>query len=173
MDKEIWVDIIGFEGLYAISNHGRLWSYKINGIKKAFLTTKGYISATLHKSGKTYNYNVHRGVATYFVKGKRDGYEVNHIDGNKENNYYKNLEWVSKQDNMLHAKNNGLVRKGDYSKPKLMKPLLCYARDGSFIGEFDSAKRASEILKLDSSGITKVAKGKLKSIHGYKFVYKV
>ena len=171
--KEEWKDLENFEGLYQISNFGRVKSLYKNIIRKPQKQSNGYLFLTLHKDKKIYNLNIHRAVAIHFL-GKKSDMEVNHIDGDKENNCVNNLEWVTKKENQRHAVKTGLRRTGDYANTFNMKPILCYAIvDNSFIGEFDSTKRAAKELGLDASTITKILKGKKKTTKGYKFIYKV
>lgn len=179
--REEWKDIKGFEGLYQISNLGRVKSLYKNIIRKPQKQPNGYLFLTLHKDGKIYNLNIHRTVAFHFLEIK-EGKEINHKDGNKENNVVDldnlygdstNLEWITKSENQKHAVKTGLRKTGDYVNTFLMKPILCFTVDGVFIKEFDCTKRAAKELGLDSSTITKILKGKNKSTKGYKFIYKL
>ena len=113
-DIEIWNPIENYEDLYEISNFGRVRSLDrivVYGESKGSYHTrkgqilKGTLSSgyeTVSLSGKTHS--IHVLVAKHFVKGYKEGYVVNHIDYNKVNNFYKNLEWVSIKDNILHNK---------------------------------------------------------------------
>ena len=113
-DIEIWNPIENYEDLYEISNFGRVRSLDrivVYGESKGSYHTrkgqilKGTLSSgyeTVSLSGKTHS--IHVLVAKHFVKGYKEGYVVNHIDYNKINNFYKNLEWVSIKDNILHNK---------------------------------------------------------------------
>lgn len=171
--EEKWKDIIGFEGLYQISNLGRIKSLYKNIIRKPQEGKNGYLFFTVHKNKKIYNMSVHREVAKHFLEYK-ENMEVNHIDGNKKNNIVTNLEWVTKSENQRHAVETGLRKTGDFVNTFNMKPVLCYkASDNSFVGEFDSTKRAALTLGLDPSTITKILKNKKKTTKGYKFTYKV
>lgn len=170
---EIWKDIENFEGLYQVSNYGRVKSLYRNIIRKPQKHLNGYLFLMLHKENKSYYLNIHRAVAISFL-GYEKGKEVNHIDGNKENNCVENLEWVTKSENQRHAVQAGLRKTGDYVNTFNMKPVLCYrACDDSFVKEYDSTKRAAEELGLDASTITKILKNKKKTTKGYKFIYKV
>lgn len=118
---EEWKDIKNYEGLYQVSNLGRVRSvdhYASNGktqilykgkIKRLQSNKKNdYLSVILSKNNKEKRVYIHRLVAESFIK-KIDGKdEVNHIDGNKHNNIVENLEWVTSQENKQHAYSLGL-----------------------------------------------------------------
>jgi len=131
--REQWKPIKGFEHLYGISNLGEIESYEREvpannrfgnynypiKSKKIGSTNKRYNSVCLFKDGKRYWRNIHRLVAEHFVPNPHNKPQVNHIDGNKHNNKYTNLEWVTAQENMRHAKEVlGIVKgyKGRYEK---------------------------------------------------------
>lgn len=110
MDKEQWKKIKNIEG-YQISNFGSLKSYKkkIPFIMKLKVDGNGYQSVLLTLSKNvTKRFRVHRLVAENFVSRKLSKNEVNHIDGNKTNNYFKNLKWVNRSENNKHAYLSGL-----------------------------------------------------------------
>lgn len=80
-----------------------MYSEKVGGFLKPFVTGKGYLKVDLHKNGKRTHMKVHRLVAAAFVPNHLGKAQVNHIDGNKKNNSYTNLEWCTNQENQLHA----------------------------------------------------------------------
>lgn len=97
-NNEIWVDIKGFEGLYQISNLGRVKSVTRNLIRKIQVNKKhiyGYCEITLSKNNKDFRYKIHHLVAEHFIPNPYNKPQVNHIDGNKLNNTVSNLEWVT------------------------------------------------------------------------------
>lgn len=105
---EEWRKIENFN--YSVSNYGNVKNNKTD--KKIYLNNKGgdYLSVNLSKNNKIKRFYVHRLVATYFVKkDNEERKEVNHKDGNKYNNYYKNLEWVTRSENIRHALKNNLI----------------------------------------------------------------
>lgn len=107
------VDVKDFEGLYAITKDGRIWSYPKRGnpkgrFIKGITTAYGYEQIGLRKEGKTYIKKVHRLVASAFLDNTSDKPHINHIDGNKINNNVDNLEWCTISENNTHAVKEGL-----------------------------------------------------------------
>ena len=112
---EIWLPIKGYEGLYEISNLGRVKSLpKVRGravtgekILKSHVVN-GYEMVMLCRNYKTFNASVHRLVARAFIPNPKNKPHINHIDGNKANNSIENLEWCTPSENMIHAYRTGL-----------------------------------------------------------------
>jgi hypothetical protein len=114
MDKEIWKDIPDYEGYYQISNYGRVKSlsrFQWNGFKKwkskekmlkYGIGTSGYYFIILCKNSITTNKMVHRIVGKVFIDNPLNKKEINHIDGNKLNNKFDNLEWLTPKENSRH-----------------------------------------------------------------------
>lgn len=118
---ENWKDMQGYEGLYQISDLGRIKSYPRvvkckesneriikSRILKQYHTSNHYLFVRLSKNKKQTNYRVHRLVALNFIDNPENKPCVNHIDGNKSNNRVDNLEWCTHSENMQHAVKNGL-----------------------------------------------------------------
>ena len=114
---EIWKDVKGYEGIYQVSNTGLVRSIdrvnsrgaKIKGRVLAQAEGKGgYKVVCLSKEGKAKEGKVHRLVAQAFIENLGDLPQVNHIDGDKENNEVENLEWVTAKRNIEHAHETGL-----------------------------------------------------------------
>ena len=105
--KEIWKDIKDYEQLYVVSNTGKIKSLARKntngGILKPSHNKDGYLQVILCKNGKTKCFKCHRLVAEQFIPNLNNKPEVNHIDGNKENNDISNLEWVTTSENVIHA----------------------------------------------------------------------
>lgn len=125
---EVWKDITGYEGCYQVSNLGRVrsvprcdtvvystgtvWHRKRKGlIIKQQNHRKGYKLVNLYKNGIGVTHFVHRLVASEFISNPSDLPQVNHQDGNKNNNAVDNLEWCTCYENIKHAFEVGL-RKG-------------------------------------------------------------
>lgn len=108
--KEVWKDIQGYEGIYQISNFGRVKSLKFGKEKilKTPTNTHNYPSIYLKENGKKKALRVHRLVAQNFLVNDNNYPDVNHIDGNKTNNKIENLEWCNRSQNEFHAYKIGL-----------------------------------------------------------------
>lgn len=104
---ERWADIRGYEGYYEISDLGRVFSVRRNILMKTKIL-KGYCFVELNVDCKAKLCTVHRLVCKAFVVNHENKPEINHKDGNKGNNYYKNLEFVTSSENKLHAYRTGL-----------------------------------------------------------------
>jgi len=102
-----WVKISGCER-YSVSDDGLVFSTISSAIKKSYVDNRGYLRVQVYDSDKQITYKVHRLVAHAFVPNKKKLPQVNHIDGNKQNNHYTNLEWVTHRQNADHAIANDL-----------------------------------------------------------------
>jgi len=126
--NERWGDYPDYEGLYLISDFGRVASYyqsktTISTNKTKIIKSPNggrYKHNTLCKDGIRKTKLLHQAVAKVFVNNPSVGLfnQVNHIDGNKHNNHYTNLEWCTAKMNITHAFKNGLIttKKGEDSK---------------------------------------------------------
>jgi len=125
-DGEQIEDIKGYEGLYAVTTHGRVWSYPKRQGKDMYLADgkwltlsgrrAGYVGVTLSKNRKPKTFSVHRLVAVAFIKNLDEKRTVNHKDGTKTNNLLENLEWATYSENHKHAFKNGFMKISDKCK---------------------------------------------------------
>ena len=163
---EVWKDIAGYEGLYQVSNLGRVKSLRNNKMRKEKIlkvkkNTTGYLYLSLYKNNVGKNYLLHRLVAKTFLKNPNNYPCINHKDENKENNNINNLEWCTYLYNSRYG-----TRTERIVKSRLIS-IYCLETDKCY----NSIKQASEELNLDSSKIVKVLKGRQKQSKGYTFRY--
>ena len=104
MIQEVWKDVEGYEGFYWVSNLGRVKSQR--KILKPQWEQSGYTHVVLSKEGSKSTKRIHRLVAIAFLQNHNNLAEVNHKDGDKQNNVVTNLEWVSRMENQLHCLQN-------------------------------------------------------------------
>ena len=109
---EVWKDVKGYEGIYKISNLGRVKTNK-DRIRKGTVS-HGYLRLLLWKDKQYKSTSIHRLVAENFIENPMNKPYVNHIDGDKQNNHVNNLEWCTQLENVQHSIRTGL--KGENSK---------------------------------------------------------
>lgn len=120
---EEWKDIEDYEGLYQVSNLGRIrskYKYNCRKQKQAIISeteykiikpiNSEYLKVTLVKNRIKKQFKIHRIVAKAFIENPKGKEQVNHIDGNKHNNKVDNLEWNTVKENINHAFNNNLAK---------------------------------------------------------------
>lgn len=157
---EIWVDIKEYEELYQVSNYGNIKRKKRNiphinnsirvfneKLLKLCIEKKGYSIIRLSKDNKIKSFKVHRLVALHFSENVDNLEFVNHVDGNKLNNFINNLEWVSNRENINHylksinktSKYPGVSLKKDINKwhSRIRIGKIRYNL-GTFINEIDA-----------------------------------
>lgn len=125
----MWKNIKGYEEIYKISDKGEIWSKDRLCIdkkgRKRFrkgmklnpdIAPNGYYRITFSKNGKKVQKYLHRLIAEYFIPNPNNLPQVNHKDGNKLNCKIENLEWVTVQENVIHAYKNGLINRARGNK---------------------------------------------------------
>lgn len=96
-------DIKGYEGLYAVTEDGRVWSHYRKRFLNPTADAKGYLRVDLYKDKKKQNYKIHRIVAEAYIDNPNNLPQVNHKDENKENNCVDNLEWCDTTYNLNYG----------------------------------------------------------------------
>lgn len=158
--KEIWKDIKGYEGIYQVSNLGRVKS------KRCILrpgNNKGYMTVALSNYGKVKYFQVHRLVAQAFIPNPNNLPEVNHRDEKSTNNKVDNLEWCTPSYNNSY---NGLAKKKGLLK---RIPIVQFSLDGKFIREWSCAGDVEKELGINHRAIYQCCKGRTKSSGGFKW----
>lgn len=172
-EEEIWKDIEGYEGLYQISNFGRVKSFPRLGarLKEHILkvtNNNGYMRLSLAKNKTRKYFYIHVLVAKAFIPNPNKYPEVNHIDENKSNNHVDNLEWCNKSYNANYGNRNKLIS----LHSAMLRPVLQFDLNGNFIKEYSSIREAVKELKIRSSGISNCCAGRYSKSGGYKWRYK-
>lgn len=173
LPSEIFKDVLYFEGLYKVSNLGRvkslerLVSHKKSGsikVKEKILTQffnkDGYLVARLSKFNKGQGCLVHRLVGMSFIINPENKKTINHIDGDKQNNFIDNLEWNTDSENNLHSfrylgrKSGTFGKKGKECATSV--PIVCINDENVF----DSMREAGQYYKIQESEISQICNGK-------------
>lgn len=161
---------------YSISSEGRVRNDETNKMKSMDATSDGYHKVDLYSNGKRTSVRVHRLVAEAFIPNPNKLPQINHIDGNKENNNVKNLEWVNNSQNMIHAYRTGLATphptygmRGHKNPNGGRKgiPIFCVETNQAF----SSAAEAERITGIPDSCICDCLKGKCDHAHHLHFKY--
>lgn len=182
--KEVWKPIKGYEGLYEVSNTGKVKSLKrtvksyndwdrtfnekiltLHSSKITERHPKPMYHVELWKDNKRKVMMIHRLVAETFIPNPEGKPQVNHIDGNRMNNCVDNLEWVTCSENSKHAYRTGL------SKPKGCKPIRGTNKKNGLVVEYQSIEEAARELKGNPDAIRAALKGRSASSCGYYWEY--
>ena len=107
---EIWKPIKNHEGIYEVSNTGKVRRTQTGYIQKQRLNADGYVKVTLTVNSIAKDFRMHRLVAEAFIPNEENKETVNHKDGNKTNNNVENLEWCDRHEQMFHAYRLGLKK---------------------------------------------------------------
>lgn len=183
-EKEVWKDVKGYEGIFKISNKGRLKRIKNspnmpdNNILKGSICMHGYRYYNMKVRDKGKKNKAHRLVAIAFLENPDNLPQVNHIDGNKLNNTAENLEWCDQLHNNRHALATGLrkinmehVRKAQrVSAHKQKKRVAQYNLDGTLVGEYDSLQEAAKGFN-SAPNISRACRSKTRTAYGFRWKF--
>lgn len=182
--EEIWKDVVGYEGLYQVSNLGRVKSFPRNNFKygrilKPFIDKNGYQSVSLCKNNNISHKRVYRLVALHFVDNPLNKNEVDHINGVRNDDRASNLRWCTHTENCnfdLYKANSSKEGCWMYQRfynlhPKAKRVAQC-DKKGNVINIWSCAKEACDILSFTRSAISQCCTGKRKTYKGFvwKFV---
>lgn len=181
---EEWRPVVGYEGLYEVSNTGKVKSlFRYKKVLKPSITRNGYCIAELFKNKTGKMMSVHRLVAMAFVPNPNNLPQVNHIDENKCNNCVENLEWCSAKYNMNFGTSKiRRAKNTDYTKPvyaenarkngkKVCKPVAQFTKSGEFVRSYESGKEAHRETGINHSHILECCAEKVKTAGGYVWKY--
>lgn len=189
LENEEWLPVVGYEGLYEVSNMGRVKSierdmitisnkrYRRPGkiIKLHPDCKRGYLIMQLHKKGVAVSYSIHRLVALAFIPNPDNLPEVNHKWGIKTDNRVTELVWSTSSDNQQHAYdvlNKTRPMLGKFGKDHhTSKPVNQYSLDGKFIKRWDSIADIERSGLTWSTNIIRCLQGKAKQVKKYKWAY--
>ena len=152
-NNEYWVILQEFPD-YSISKSGFIKNNKTGHIKHPSIGARGYPVVSLQKDGKQYLRTIHILLGRTFIynDNPKEKTQINHIDGNKENFNLSNLEWVTPQENIIHARKTGLhISDGD-------KAVIQLSKDGEIIAEYKSASEASRQTGIGRANICNVCR---------------
>lgn len=169
--KEIWKDIKDYEGLYQVSNLGRiksLYNYRGKGNILKQKNKRGYYQVGLRKNNIRKWVSVHRLVAIAFIENPNNYSNINHKDENPLNNCIDNLEWCTTRYNNMYGTRIERV------KEKTSKPVIQFDLKGNFIKEYKSVSDASRETNTSASNIVKCCKKhpKYNKVKNYIWRYK-
>lgn len=163
--------IKGFENYY-ITDDGRVFCNSRNFLEEIRpYIAAGYRYVTLYNNGCSKHYKISKLVALYFVPNPNCKEVPNHKDGNKLNDNFWNLEWVTYSENTKHAFGLGLAKNAKGEEDSQSKPVDLYTNSGVFICHYGSISEASRELGLHKSKIARQAKNESFGQDGFCFRY--
>lgn len=181
LQNEIWKDIVGYEGMYQVSNTGQIKSLsrKTNKNRKEKILAQrkskgGYLIVNLYKSGKAKTHYVHRLVALAFVENPNALPEINHKDENCENNQSFNLEWCFPKYNANYGTRlkRIITSEGHQARLKrISKPVLQFDKNGQMLCQYLSVNAAARAMKIKQGSISRCCLGQSKFAGGYIWKY--
>lgn len=171
--SEIWKDVAGYEGLYQVSDQGRVRSLWFGEVRILKLRDKGngYLCVRLYRNGTMKDNYVHRLVAKAFIPNPSNFPVINHKDEDKTNNAVDNLEWCTVEYNQ----NYGTCRTRIVAKllnGPCAKAVLQYDKSGNLIREWPSTKEVQRQTGFGQNHISRCCLGKYKSAYGYIWRFK-
>lgn len=175
--KEIWKDVVGYEGLYEVSSLGAVRNAKTKRQLRPTYTKKGYALVWLYgkdhiagRNGKAFA--VHRIVANAFCK-KRDGAdEVNHLNEDKADNRACNLEWCTHKENSSYGTRGKRIGEANLNGKK-SKVVYQFSEDGRLVAIFPSMAEVQRSTGFRKGNIWKQMTGQSKTAYGFKWSHEI
>ena len=171
MKNENWKAIAGYEGLYEVSDMGRVKSLNYNhtGKEKILKLKKshcGYLNVNICKDGHAKSVRIHRLVATAFISNPHNLETINHKDEDKTNNTVDNLEWMSQKDNNNYGTHNKRVSEALSNQVQMFDKYT-----DELLATSPSLMEDERVTGIDDGNISKCCLGKIKSAGGYIWKY--
>lgn len=162
MGKERWKPVEDYPN-YIVSDSGRVQSKARGQWREMTITDDryGYPKIVLSKDGHRVTKSIHQLVAKAFVDGYSDALQVNHIDGNKHNNNFSNLEWVTVGDNLRHAYASNLNPGHPTKRVRIIETGNIYS----------SEKECAEATNGSKSGVNGCLRGRRNTHNGFHYEY--
>ena len=170
---EVWKDIQGYEGLYQISNTGKV---KRNNKILKFSIAKGYEHICLYKNNKYKPFSVHRLVAEAFIPNPENKPQIDHIDGNPLNNKVDNLRWATAKENIANPitmKRKSVAAMGNHMTGRFgalhhnSKRVQCIETKTVYYGFAEASRKTG----INAFGISMATNGKRTTAGGYHWQY--
>jgi len=179
---EVWLPVVGYEGLYDVSDLGMIRSVRRNNkLLKRYICKSGYYEVGLTVNNKVRTLRVHRLVAKAHIENPHNFQVVNHKDGNKLNSAKSNLEWCTSSYNVKHAYAIGLsnpfcpkrLKRLSDASIALCKPVLVTDVINNTIFNFPSIKKAAEFIGISHSGVSHGIKHGRRLMNNYTASYAI
>jgi len=169
---EEWKDVKGYEGFYGVSTFGRIFSMRDNKIMRQYVNDGKYLTVGFRGNDKRKKYKCHRLVGFAFIPNPENKPEINHDDFDKMNNFYKNLFWVTGQENWEHAIRGGKIKSGRIIKPKVGENPVRYQKVVDTITGvvYDSVYHLSEESNIPARKLRRMLGGERPNITPYLWV---
>lgn len=169
MSGERWRPVNEFPDLYLISDLGRVYSLTKQRLLPSQRHTGGYRKILFTVNSKWYNRYIHRLVAEHFLDDWDASLQVNHIDGDKTNNCFSNLEMVTPAQNIKHAHVSGIggAHHLHHKGGNPARPVEQYTLDGEFVAKYQSTFQAQKATGVSSGNLSHVASGTRKTAGGF------